>query len=395
MRKAKFIHLNPKMQYWSPKKVYTTPLVSVIIPAFNAETYIRRTINSVLGQTYKRIEVLVVDDGSTDRTSEIVESIAEKDSRIFLIQQQNAGVADARNLAIQEAKGEFIANIDADDIWYPENIEKQMEQMLLAGPTVGVVYAWSVVIDENDLLTGEFLSSYMEGEVYRGLIYKYFVGNASASLIRRACFDKVGVYNAEFKKLNAQGCEDWDLHLRIAESYQFRVVPRFLIQYRQKAGSMSADFQPMARSHALILKDVSRRHPEIHPRIYRWSFSSFHMRLAVLSARFGGHQSALSRLYKAVAMDPVMSFLHHNLYAVLAKVVITRTIGRCASRSLWSSGSRAKPNKRTGPEQQTMMISHIMRRMFFHGLLPSRVYEKIRFIKLSRNRGTSRKHRMI
>jgi glycosyltransferase involved in cell wall biosynthesis len=375
--------------------VCATPLVSVIIPAFNAEAYIRRTIDSVLGQTYKRIEILVVDDGSTDRTAEIVKSIAEKDLRISLFQQQNAGVADTRNLAIQEAKGEYIANIDADDIWYPENIEKQMKQMLIAGPTVGVVYAWSVVIDENDLLTGEFLSSHIEGEVYRELVYKYFVGNASASLIRRACFDKVGAYNTEFKNLNAQGCEDWDLHLRIAESYQFRVVPRFLIQYRQKAGSMSADFQPMARSHALILKDVSRRHPEIHPRIYRWSFSSFHMRLAVLSARFGGHQSALSWLYKAVAMDPVMSFLHHNLYAVLAKVVITRTIGRCASRSLWSSGSRVKPNKKTGSEQQTMMISHIKRRMFFHGLLPSQIYEKIRFIKLSRNRGTSRKHRMI
>ena len=326
------------MQYCSPKKVCATPLVSVIIPVFNAETTIRRTINSVLGQTYKRIEVLVVDDGSTDRTAEIVESIAEKDSRILLFQQQNAGVADARNLAIQEAKGEYIANIDADDIWYPENIEKQMKQMLIAGPTVGVVYAWSVVINEKDLLTGEFLSSHVEGEVYRELVYKYFVGNASASLIRRACFDKVGVYNAEFKKLDAQGCEDWDLHLRIAECYRFRVVPRFLVQYRQKAGSMSADFRAMARSHALILKDVSRRHPEIHPKIYRWSLSCFHMRLAVLSARFGDYRSALSWIHKAVAMDPVMSFLHHNLYAVLARGVAALSSGRYASQFPWVQG---------------------------------------------------------
>jgi glycosyltransferase involved in cell wall biosynthesis len=388
LEKAKSTHLNPNMQYCSPKKVCATPLVSVIIPAFNAEAYIRRTIDSVLGQTYKRIEVLVVDDGSTDGTAEIVESIAEKDIRIILLRKQNSGVADARNLAIQEARGEYIANIDADDIWYPENIEKQVEQMLIAGPRVGVVYAWSVVIGEDDLLTGDFLSSHVEGEVFRRLVYRYFVGNASASLIRRSCFDKVGVYNAEFKKLNAQGCEDWDLHLRIAECYRFRVLPRFLIQYRQKAGSMSAEFRGMARSHALVLKDVSRRHPEIHPKIYRWSLSCFHMRLAVLSARFGDYRSALSWIHKAVAMDPVMSFLHHNLYAVLARGVAALSFGRYASPFPLGSGSRRTPNRRAGTEQHTVTMFHVNRRMFLHGLSPSQVYEKIRLRKLSRNPGT-------
>jgi glycosyltransferase involved in cell wall biosynthesis len=385
----------PRMQYRPPKSVCATPLVSVIIPAFNVETYIRRTIDSVLGQTYKRIEVLVVDDGSTDRTAEIVESIAEKDLRIILLRKQNSGVADARNLAIREASGDFIANIDADDIWYPENIEKLMKQMLLAGPTVGVVYAWSVVIDENDLLTEDFLSSRIEGDVYRKLVYKYFVGNASASLIRRSCFDKVGFYNAEFKKLNAQGCEDWDLHLRIAESYGFRVVPRFLIRYRRKAGNMSADFQGMARSHALVLKDVTRRHPEIHPRIYRWSFSCFYMHLAVSSVQSGDYRSALSWIYKAVAMDPVMSFLHHNLYAVLARVVVARTIGPCASKFPLGSRFRITPNRRAGREKQAMTMSRVNGRMFLHGLSPSQVYEKIRLRKLSRNPGTSGKHAMI
>lgn len=374
---------------------YTPPLVSVIIAAFNAETYIRQTLNSVLGQTYQHIEVLVVDDGSSDQTAEIVESIAERDSRIILFQQENSGVANARNLAIQEARGEYIANIDADDIWYPENIEKQMKQMLIAGPTVGVVYSWSVEIDESDLLTGGFLSSNIEGEVYQELVYKYFLGNASASLIRRACPDKVGGYNSEFKKLNAQGCEDWDLHLRIAECYQFRVVPEFLIQYRQKAGSMSTDFRTMARSHALVLKDVFTRHPETHPKIYRWSFSCFHMRLAVLSVRFGDYRGALSWLYKAVAMDPVMSFLNHNLYAVLVQVVATLIIERCASRFPSSSRAHVKPNKRTSSGQQAMMISYVMRRMSLHSLLPSQVYERIRLMKLSRNKGTSRKHAMI
>ncbi|HEY9862115.1 MAG TPA: glycosyltransferase family A protein, partial [Candidatus Obscuribacterales bacterium] len=93
------------------------PLVSVIIPAYNAERFIARTLESVLNQTYQNIEVLVVDDGSSDRTPEIVHHFAEIDARIILFHQSNAGVAAARNLAIQHAKGEFIAPLDADDIW--------------------------------------------------------------------------------------------------------------------------------------------------------------------------------------------------------------------------------------------------------------------------------------
>lgn len=122
------------------------PLVSVIVPAYNAEAFIGQTLDSVLSQTYKNIEVLVMNDGSQDRTAEIVEVIAQEDSRIILLQQLNAGVAAARNLAIQNSCAEYIAPIDADDIWFPEKLEKQMQLMLKADPCVGVIYAWSAYI---------------------------------------------------------------------------------------------------------------------------------------------------------------------------------------------------------------------------------------------------------
>ena len=102
------------------------PLVSVIIPACNAEIFLEKTLDSVLAQTYKNIEVLVVDDGSQDRTAEIVEGVAQRDHRVILLRQSNAGVAAARNLAIQKSSGKYIAPIDADDIWFPQNLEKQV-----------------------------------------------------------------------------------------------------------------------------------------------------------------------------------------------------------------------------------------------------------------------------
>jgi len=133
-----------------------SPLVSVIVAAYNAETFIKQTLDSVLNQTYRNIEVLVVDDGSEDRTAEIVAAIVQKSQRVLLLQQSNKGVASARNLAIQNPRGAYIAPIDADDIWYPQKLEKQMQCMLQAEPSVGLVYAWSAYIDEKELFIGRY-----------------------------------------------------------------------------------------------------------------------------------------------------------------------------------------------------------------------------------------------
>ncbi|MGD1871437.1 MAG: glycosyltransferase family 2 protein [Mastigocoleus sp.] len=121
------------------------PIVSVIVPAYNAEAFISRTLESILSQTYKNIEVIIVDDGSQDNTVNIVKNFIKRDQRIRLLQQENSGVASARNLAIAHACGEYIAPIDADDIWYPENIEKQIESISNSDSSVGLVYAWSSI----------------------------------------------------------------------------------------------------------------------------------------------------------------------------------------------------------------------------------------------------------
>ena len=307
------------------------PLVSVIIPAYNAEIFLEKTLDSVLAQTYKNIEVLVVDDGSQDRTAEIVESVAQRDHRVILLRQSNAGVAAARNLAIQKSKGEYIAPIDADDIWYPQNLEKQVQCILQAEPSVGVVYAWSLDINEQGLLTGGFRAFIIEGEVYTTLVCHNFLGNASASMIHRACFEKVGGYNCKLKEQNAQGCEDWDLYLRIAEHYQFRVVPEFLIGYRKIFNSMSCDYTSMAKSHYLMLQSVRQRHPEISAAIYQLSSSNFYMYLAHQSSWRGSERTTLFWLYQALRSDFITPFLRYGLYKLSIKSLLKLTTQSIAS----------------------------------------------------------------
>src|SRR5262245_57107007 len=161
-------------------------LVSVIIPAYNAERFIGRTLASGLSQTHDPIEVIVVDDGSVDRTTAIVEEAARFDHRVRLFRRLHSGVAKARNFAIRQARGSLIAPLDADDLWHPEKIARQVEAMRRSGPAVGVVYCWLVGIDENDAIINPRVSDYgHEGRVLPQLTETNIVGNASTPLIRR------------------------------------------------------------------------------------------------------------------------------------------------------------------------------------------------------------------
>ena len=351
------------------------PLISVIIPAYNAEKFLAKTLLSVLSQTYQNIEILAVNDGSTDTTAEIVKSFAQKDNRVILLQQSNAGVAAARNLAIEKSRGEYIAPIDADDIWYPQNLEKQVECLIKSEPSVGVVYSWSVDINEKDLLTGGFYNSTIEGEVYKALVYKYFIGNASSSLIRRICFEKVGGYNCQLKAQNAQGCEDWELHLRIAEHYQFKVVPEFLVGYRQINSSMSCNFAAMAKSHSLIMANVRQLHPEIPTSIYRWSSSNFYIYLAVKSNSSSNYRSTLLWLFRAFKEDLFMTLLRHNLYLLSIKSVLKIIV-----ISITQSGLEIQQRLESS---EGITIASINQRTSIHKMLPSQVYERMRFNSLA------------
>jgi glycosyltransferase involved in cell wall biosynthesis len=305
------------------------PLVSVIIPAYNAQAFIARTLESVISQSYKNIEVIVVNDGSLDRTGEIVESFAQKDSRIVLYNQSNKGVAAARNLAIEKSKGEYIAPIDADDIWYPQKLEKQVRFMLEADSSVGLVYAWSVFIDEEDVIIGEYRPYQfwtfhnVEKEAYHAMLLINVLVNGSTPLIRRTCFKKVGGYNSKLREQKAQGCEDWDLYLRIAEHYQFRLVPEFLIGYRQITRSMSRNYKSMERSYNLVMADARKRRPEVPLYIYNWSASSFYMFLSHMTKEGGNDWHALVLLYKSIKLDYIPLLrkgVYIDVFVCLAKI---------------------------------------------------------------------------
>jgi glycosyltransferase involved in cell wall biosynthesis len=259
----------------------------VVIPAFNADSTIAETLLSARSQTYANLEIIVVDDGSVDRTCDLVEQQAADDPRVTLIRQQNSGVAAARNAGAAKAIGEFLAPLDADDIWYPPKIERQVEEFAAGDPDLGLVYTWSAIIDAQSKIVERRMPT-IAGWVMPQMALRNFIGNASSPLIRMSAFRKTSGYDASLKARNAQGLEDRRLYLDLAERYCFAVVPEFLTGYRMVPGNMSSDVLQMLRSHDALRTDFLAGHPELASIFHesRNRLARYMLRRAIKERRF-------------------------------------------------------------------------------------------------------------
>jgi glycosyltransferase involved in cell wall biosynthesis len=246
-------------------------LVSVVVPSYNASRHIREALESVLGQTYSSFEVIVVDDGSKDDTAAIVADYSRRDSRIRLVSQPNSGVGAARNRGMAEASGEFIAPLDADDIWYPEKLEKQVGSLERHGKEWGLGYCWSKSINERGEASLPLAHWPIRGKAFYALIYRNIIGNASVPLFRTSAVREIGGYRTRAEQGGVQGCEDWDLTLRMAAKYLVDEVPDYLAGYRQIASTMSSNVLGMAKSYEFIMNELRRNYPQIPKKIMGWS----------------------------------------------------------------------------------------------------------------------------
>ncbi len=238
------------------------PLVSVVIPAFNASNTLQETLLSVSAQTYRNLEIIVVDDGSDDDTASIVRAYGAIDPRVRLIQKPNGGVASARNAGTEASAAEYVAFIDADDIWHPTKIAKQMALLTAHGDDMALVYTPFRRINMSGMVLGSSRNHRVEGWVVNRHFYVNFVGNGSSILVRKHVLEEVGGYSPALREAGAQGCEDLLLQLRIALHYRFGTVPEYLVGYRLSPDNMSADQERMFRSSLLALTMVLAECPE-------------------------------------------------------------------------------------------------------------------------------------
>ncbi len=239
------------------------PLVSVVIPVYNGAKSIERTLESVSAQTHSNLEILVVDDGSVDDTPAIVRSHCAADDRVTLLHQANSGVACARNTGLRHARGEFVAFIDADDLWHSTRVAKHVAVMRACGERVALVYSPCRWIDEHDNVIGSSCAYSCSGSVLLRLIYSNFVGNGSALLLRRAAALEVGGFDPRLRENGIEGCEDYLLQLRLAQRYEFGLMPEYLVGYRIYSPRMSSDGARMRASKRYVLESIRRARSDL------------------------------------------------------------------------------------------------------------------------------------
>jgi glycosyltransferase involved in cell wall biosynthesis len=260
-----------------------TPLVSVVMPAFNAARFIEQTLESARCQTFQDFEVLVVDDGSTDDTAAVAQKFCETDARFQLLRRSHNGLSATRNAGIERTRGEFIAFLDADDVWSPEKLECQMA-LFRADPRVNFSYTnfhfWDGQLDLEIYYRAN--RPLPDCDAARQLIFAN-VYCISTVVTKRELFDKAGVFDTAL----LDGCEDWDLWLRLAEHGLYaRGTHKPLARYRRWPGNMSNKKLKMAENDVRVLKKnlLATRRPELRP-LYRQSLNFARGKLELARAR--------------------------------------------------------------------------------------------------------------
>lgn len=211
----------------------SSPLISVVIPMYNTDLYIKQTVDSVLSQTYGNLEVIIVDDGSTDNSAKIVKELMQKDSRIKYISQPNLGVSATRNNAIEHSQGEFVAFLDSDDLWLPTKLEKQIKRILDTG--MEACYCGYQYFCE-DTKGKTFPKHYCEGKILPAVIKEKVSVWTSTVVVKKS----VIVNNNIAFRSGLNWAEDMDFFYRLMYKCEFCCVKETLALYRQRPNSLSS-----------------------------------------------------------------------------------------------------------------------------------------------------------
>jgi glycosyltransferase involved in cell wall biosynthesis len=231
------------------------PKVSVIVPTYNRERFVLEAVRSALGQTFSDLEVIVLDDGSTDRTAEGIREITDARVRYFL--QENTGRPGVvRNRAIAQARGEYVAFLDSDDAWLPGKLARQLAEAE-AHPEAGLIYSFTREVDRAGRPGAVFGPNFDgSGSQFEQLLFLNFIPIQTV-LVPRRVLEDVGTFDEspEFRAI-----EDYELWLRIAARYPIRLVPEVLAFYRVHEGGISADRITQLNRLEALLERIFARH---------------------------------------------------------------------------------------------------------------------------------------
>jgi glycosyltransferase involved in cell wall biosynthesis len=291
--------------------------ISVVIPAYNAERTILETVKSVQEQTFQDFELIIINDGSNDRTLNLLDIV--EDSRLKVFSYKNGGLSVARNRGISRATGDYIAFLDADDLWTPDKLELQL-QALQQNPKAGLAYSWTYFMDEQKQTVHLDRPLYFEGNVHADLLVWNFLAHGSNPLIRKEVIDSVGNFNPD-----VSGAADWDYWLRIAERWEFAAVHKPQIFYRLSSTSMSSKVEFMEQCQLDVLEQAFERADNKLKSLKKKSKANVYIYSAQLyitrAANSDGIRKTFEKLYMAACLN-LSVLLERKTQKIIFKLIL-------------------------------------------------------------------------
>lgn len=273
------------------------PVVSVVTPTFNRADFLPFAVESVLAQTFRDFELLVIDDGSTDSTRHLMESYT-KDLRVRYFYQPNQGQSVARNRGLEEARGEFICFLDSDNAWFPDKLQKSLDAFRVH-PDVDVIYGDFLEIDETGAELGTNKMRRHTGHITSELLKDNFV-SMNTTMTRRQCFSEMGGFDAADRL-----AEDYGLWLRFSTRYRFYYLPEVLGYYRVMEDQISSDkVRRLNANERLLLSFLDAYAGCVTSKQRRRGLSHFYLRRARLLATEKQFANAYKDILRAAKQDP-------------------------------------------------------------------------------------------
>jgi len=328
--------------------------ISVIMPVLNGEKYIGEAVESIASQTFRDFELIVVNDGSTDRTCEQLERFAGRIDLRLVHHSKPQGIARSVNDGIRHATGQYIAFLDHDDLWFPEFLATQLAH-LEKYPDVGMVHSdFQTVDSEGNILEASVAACRnrrrVSGHVFPALFMDSFIVGNSV-LIRKECFDKLGAFDHTLR------IGDYHMWLRIARHYKVDYTPMVLTKYRQHRTQDSRTFSAEDTPPGLAaLQSILEMYPEVTQELGK---SSIRRRMASLyldmaNPAFFSNQGRAARVFlkKAIGLHP----LNPRLYGIYAASFLGPSQARLAKK-IWHAFGRRPIRAGTTPSQQSASVS--------------------------------------
>lgn len=291
-------------------------LISVIIPTYNSGKFLAEAIDSVLCQSYKDFEIIIVDDGSVDNTKIVIEKYLKLPVSIKYIYQENKGPSGARNRGITEAKGEFIAFLDADDIWLPDKLELQIKAMSQSN-SIGLVCGRYYIIDCSGVIVDELsgINKYSNREeLLNDMLIKNVLGGGQNAIVRKECFDKVGLFDETMKV-----SEDRDLWFRIAKFYDVIILDKLLFKYRIHINNISKNILLSKMGKKCFI----RKHHDSYDLIKKMkAYSYIYLDAARVYSGNNKRYLALINAWISITIYPFKIYQDDDKYKIIIKSVL-------------------------------------------------------------------------